>query len=239
MPDGGETAPPDEREGYVMLIAPFATNGVPRGPVRLFFFHPRVAQHDSFAARAAEATRPTAWRRVRPTKSARVAGYMYPDAADEKRTAFRREEKRYQLRRDQTFLTRRNRRVGGPLVTRRTCVADALDSRDLRFVAEAGGGEHGVRAVALADADRADRESHAGADPNRRAPREAYALACRPGFFIFPGALDVEKPLASPGTPGALLRRLSSALSPLSRSSSGAKLSGRSSAATPSARAVR
>ena len=117
---------------------------------------------------------------------------MYPDAADEKRTAFRREEKRYQLRRDQTFLTRRNRRVGGPLVTRRTCVADALDSRDLRFVAEAGGGEHGVRAVALADADRADRESHAGADPNRRAPREAYALACRPGFFIFPGALDVE-----------------------------------------------
>ena len=117
---------------------------------------------------------------------------MYPDAADEKRTAFRREEKRYQLHRDQTFLTRRNKKVGGPLVTRRTCVADALDSRDLRFVAEAGGGEHGVRAVALADADRADRESHAGADPNRRAPREAYALACRPGFFIFPGALDVE-----------------------------------------------
>ena len=38
---------------------------------------------------------------------------------------------------------------------------------------------------------------------------------------------------------GALLRRLSSALSPLSRSSSGAKLSGRSSAATPSPRAVR
>ena len=71
------------------------------------------------------------------------------DALDEKRTAFRREEKRYQLHRDQTFLTRRNKKVGGPLVTRRTSLADALDSRDLRAVAAAGGGEHGVRAVAL------------------------------------------------------------------------------------------
>ena len=111
---------------------------------------------------------------------------MYSDAADEKRTAFRREEKRYQLHRDQTFLTRRNRRVGGALVTRRTCVDDALDTRDLRSLAETGGGEHGVRAVALARADRVD----ANADPNGRAPREAYELASRPGCVVFPGALD-------------------------------------------------
>ena len=102
------------------------------------------------------------------------------DAADEKRTAFRREEKRYQLHRDQTFLTRRNKKVGGPLVTRRTSLADALDSRDLRAVAAAGGGEHGVRAVAL---------QTASLSPT--APREAYELASRPGCVVFPGALDV------------------------------------------------
>ena len=107
------------------------------------------------------------------------------DAADEKRTAFRREEKRYQLHRDQTFLTRRNKKVGGPLVTRRTSLADALDSRDLRAVAAAGGGEHGVRAVAL------QTESDGTEQPNGTAPREAYELASRPGCVVFPGALDV------------------------------------------------
>ena len=107
------------------------------------------------------------------------------DAADEKRTAFRREEKRYQLHRDQTFLTRRNKKVGGPLVTRRTSLADALDSRDLRAVAAAGGGEHGVRAVALQTA------SDGTEQPNGTAPREAYELASRPGCVVFPGALDV------------------------------------------------
>ena len=107
------------------------------------------------------------------------------DAADEKRTAFRREEKRYQLHRDQTFLTRRNKKVGGPLVTRRTSLADALDSRDLRAVAAAGGGEHGVRAVALQTV------SDGTEQPNGTAPREAYELASRPGCVVFPGALDV------------------------------------------------
>ena len=107
------------------------------------------------------------------------------DAADEKRTAFRREEKRYQLHRDQTFLTRRNKKVGGPLVTRRTSLADALDSRDLRAVAAAGGGEHGVRAVALQTV------SDGPEQPNGTAPREAYELASRPGCVVFPGALDV------------------------------------------------
>jgi alkylated DNA repair protein alkB family protein 1 len=110
---------------------------------------------------------------------------MYADALDEKRTAFRREEKRYQLHRDQTFLTRRNKKVGGPLVTRRTSLADALDSRDLRAVAAAGGGEHGVRAVALQTV------SDGTEQPNGTAPREAYELASRPGCVVFPGALDV------------------------------------------------
>jgi alkylated DNA repair protein alkB family protein 1 len=112
------------------------------------------------------------------------------DAADEKRTAFRREEKRYQLHRDQTFLTRRNKKVGGPLVTRRTSLADALDSRDLRAVAAAGGGEHGVRAVALQTASDGLEPSFDDM-PNGTAPREAYELASRPGCVVFPGALDV------------------------------------------------
>jgi len=111
------------------------------------------------------------------------------DALDEKRTAFRREEKRYQLHRDQTFLTRRNKKVGGPLVTRRTSLADALDSRDLRAVAAAGGGEHGVRAVALQTAS--DGVEFRNSTPNGTAPREAYELASRPGCVVFPGALDV------------------------------------------------
>lgn len=111
------------------------------------------------------------------------------DALDEKRTAFRREEKRYQLHRDQTFLTRRNKKVGGPLVTRRTSMADALDSRDLRAVAAAGGGEHGVRAVALQTAS--DGVEFRNSTPNGTAPREAYELASRPGCVVFPGALDV------------------------------------------------
>ena len=111
------------------------------------------------------------------------------DAADEKRTAFRREEKRYQLHRDQTFLTRRNKKVGGPLVTRRTSLADALDSRDLRAIAAAGGGEHGVRAVALQTAS--DGVEFRNSTPNGTAPREAYELASRPGCVVFPGALDV------------------------------------------------
>ena len=106
---------------------------------------------------------------------------MYADALDEKRTAFRREEKRYQLHRDQTFLTRRKKKVGGPLVTRKTDMGDALDSRDLRALAEAGGGEHGVRRVALIPSG----------DPNETVPREAYELASRPGCVVFPGALDV------------------------------------------------
>ena len=101
------------------------------------------------------------------------------DAADEKRTAFRREEKRYQLHRDQTFLTRRNKKVGGPLVTRRTSLADALDSRDLRAVAAAGGGEHGVRAVALQTV------SDGTEQPNGTAPREAYELARRGSVRLF------------------------------------------------------
>jgi alkylated DNA repair protein alkB family protein 1 len=106
---------------------------------------------------------------------------MYADALDEKRTAFRREEKRYQLHRDQTFLTRRKKKVGGPLVTRKTDMGDALDSRNLRALAESGGGEHGVRRVALIPSG----------DRNETAPREAYELATRPGCVIFPGALDV------------------------------------------------
>jgi alkylated DNA repair protein alkB family protein 1 len=64
-------------------------------------------------------------------------------------------------------------------------LADALDSRDLRAVAAAGGGEHGVRAVALQTV------SDGTEQPNGTAPREAYELASRPGCVVFPGALDV------------------------------------------------
>ena len=96
------------------------------------------------------------------------------DDADDARTAFRKEEKRYQLHREQTFRTRRNKKVGGPLVTRPTSLQGCVDLRDARALAESGGGEHGVRRVNCAN------------------QVEAYEIPSRPGCMLIPNYLDLE-----------------------------------------------
>ena len=98
------------------------------------------------------------------------------EGISKERTAFRNEEKRYQLHREQTFLTRRNKKKGGPLVTRHTSLEDVVDLKDLREMVEKGGENnvHGIK-----------RKANCANDV------VAYEIPERPGCLLIPNALDL------------------------------------------------
>ena len=112
------------------------------------------------------------WRASRDTCNTMYASET--DLSAKERTKFRLEEKRYQLHREQTFLTRRHKKVAGPLVTRACSLEDAIDLCCLGDIVANGGGIHGVRVVVTKN------------------DVIAFEIPDRPGLLLIPNAIDLQ-----------------------------------------------